>query len=321
MSRRGWVLFALMSVIWGIPYLMIKVAVEGGVSVPVLVFARCAIGALVLLPLALRGGGLAGMVRRHWVALGAFATLEILIPWWLLSDAERRLSSSMTGLLIAASPIVAVLLVRLAGGTDRLGARQWAGLMLGFAGVAVLAAPELRGGDTWSIIEVLLTACGYATAPLFASRWLKDVPALPMTAVCLTFAALVYTPPAVLTWPDAVPSGRVLAAVAGLAVICTALAFVVYFALIREVGPSRALVFTYVNPAVAVLAGVLFLSEPLTLTITYSFVLILGGSLLAMTRQTPGDTDTEPRPAEPAEPTPRPTTPPATCPAVTPEPC
>jgi drug/metabolite transporter (DMT)-like permease len=300
-SRRGWVLFAVMSVIWGVPYLMIKVAVEG-VSVPVLVFARTAAGAAVLLPLALHVHGpreLRDLLRRHWAPLALFAVLEILVPWWLLSDAERVLTSSMTGLLIAVSPIVSILVVRLTGGAERFGARQWAGLAIGFGGVMVLAAPGLRGGDTWSIIEVLLTACGYATAPIIAARRLQDVPALPMTAICLTFAALVYTAPAVATWPDSMPSGQVLAALAGLAGICTALAFLVFFALIREVGPSRALVFTYVNPAVAVLAGVLLLDEPLTAAIVVSFVLILGGSVLAVSRQPEPDTTTGPPSAHP----------------------
>jgi drug/metabolite transporter (DMT)-like permease len=293
-SRRGWVLFAAMSVIWGVPYLMIKVAVEG-VSVPVLVFARTAVGAAVLLPLALRGGRLAGL-RRYWRPLAAFAALEIAVPWLLLSDAERHLTSSMTGLLIAASPIVAVVAGRLTGDGERLGPARLAGLGLGLAGVAVLAAPELRGGEPWAIAEVLLVAVCYATAPIIAARKLNDVPALPMTAVCLTAAALVYTPPAILTWPDALPATEVLLALAGLALICTALAFLVFFALIREVGPSRALVFTYVNPAVAVAAGVAVLGEPLTAAILVSFVLILGGSVLATTRPRAADRE----PASPA---------------------
>ncbi|SEG70968.1 Permease of the drug/metabolite transporter (DMT) superfamily [Thermomonospora echinospora] len=283
MSGRGWALFALMSVIWGIPYLMIKVVVEG-VSVPVLVFARTAVGAAVLLPLALRGGGLAGL-RPYWRPLAAFAALEIIVPWWLLSDAERHLTSSMTGLLIAASPIVAAVLSRLTANAERLSAVRWAGLAVGLAGVAVLAGPQLHGGAPWPIAEVLLAAACYATAPLIAAHWLRDVPALPMTAACLGLAALVYTPPAAMTWPDALPAGRVLAALAGLAIVCTALAFIVFFALIREVGTSRALVFTYVNPAVAVTAGVLVLNEPLTATILASFALILGGSVLATASQ------------------------------------
>ncbi|RJL24798.1 DMT family transporter [Bailinhaonella thermotolerans] len=292
MSKRGWVLFALMSVIWGVPYLMIKVAVAE-VSVPVLVFARTAIGAAVLLPLALRGGRMRG-VRRHWPALAAFATLEIIVSWWLLSDAERHVSSSMAGLLIAASPVVAVILERISGGTERLSVKRWIGLAVGLGGVALLAGPELRGGNPWAIVEVLLTAVCYATAPLIAARHLKDVDSLPMTAVCLGGAALVYAGPAVATWPDSMPSAPVLAALAGLALVCTALAFIVFFALIREVGASRALVFTYVNPAVAVAAGVIFLSEPLTPGIVASFVLILGGSILATAPQKAGAAAPEP---------------------------
>jgi drug/metabolite transporter (DMT)-like permease len=223
---------------------------------------------------------LAGL-RRHWRPLVAFAAIEITIPWWLLSDAERHITSSMTGLLIAAAPIIVVVLGLLTGSRERLGLARWAGLAIGLAGVAVLAAPGLRGGDTWSIIEILLTAVCYAVAPLIATRYLSDVPALPMTTVCLILAALIYTPPAILTWPSTMPPWQALAALAGLAVICTALALVVFFALIREVGTSRALVFTYINPAVAVTAGVIVLDEPLTLGIIISFALILGGSILA----------------------------------------
>ena len=301
MSARGWVLFALMSVIWGVPYLMIKVAVEG-VSVPVLVFARTAVGAAVLLPLALRGGQLHGLLR-HWRPLLAFATIEIIIPWALLSEAEKHITSSMTGLLIAASPIIAVVVSRATGGSERLSALRWTGLGVGLAGVALLAAPEMSGGSPVAIGEVLLVAVCYATAPLIAQRKLQDVPTLPMTAVCLTFAALVYTTPAILTWPDAMPTTRVLVALAGLALICTALAFLVFFALIREVGASRALVFTYVNPAVAIVAGVLVLGEPLTATILGAFALILGGSVLATAGRTKvADATCAPPVASPASP-------------------
>ncbi len=288
MSRRGWVLFALMGVLWGIPYLMIKVAVEG-VSVPMVVFARTAVGAAILLPLALRAGR-PTWLRERWRPLLAFAVIEIMIPWGLLAEAERHITSSMTGLLIAASPILAVLIGRLTGDAERLGPARWAGLAVGLVGVALLAAPALGGGSPWAIVEVLIVALCYATAPIIAARRLSDVPALPMTAVCLGGAALVYAPPAVLTWPQTLPDGRVLAALTGLAVVCTALAFLVFFALIREVGPSRALVFTYVNPAVAVTAGVLVLGEPLTASIVVSFALILAGSVLA----------TAPRAAKPA---------------------
>src|SRR3954468_6267239 len=107
-----------MSIIWGIPYLMIKVAVEG-VSVSVLVLARTAVGAAVLLPMAFSRQTLT-IVRNHWKALLGFAFFEIIAAWWLLSDAERHLTSSMTGLLIAAAPIIAAVLDRFTGG-ERLG--------------------------------------------------------------------------------------------------------------------------------------------------------------------------------------------------------
>jgi drug/metabolite transporter (DMT)-like permease len=277
-TRRGWVLFALMCVLWGIPYLLIKVAVEE-VSVPVVVFARTALGALILLPAALRSGQLAAL-RAHWRPLLAFAVLEMIVPWGLLSSAEEHLPSSLAGLLIAAVPIIGVVIARLTGGAERLSARRWAGLIIGLAGVGVLAGPHLSG-SAWPVTEVLLVALGYATAPLIAARRLADVPSLPMTAACLSLAALVYAPAAIATWPARLPSGQVLAALAALGVICTACAFIVFLALIREVGTSRAMTFTYVNPAVAVAGGVALLGEPFTATIAASFALILGGCVLA----------------------------------------
>jgi drug/metabolite transporter (DMT)-like permease len=278
-SRRGWVLFILMSIIWGIPYLFIKVA-DGGVSVPVLVFARVTIAAALLLPLALRRREFGGL-WRHWRWLLAFALVEMIVPWALLANAERQLTTSMSGLLIASVPILIVVLTRLTGSTERLTAVRWAGLAIGLAGVAVLAARGARGGDAWSVVQVMLVALGYATGPIIANRKLADLPVLAVNACCLSFAALVYAPAAALTWPSAMPSAQVLASLAGLGVICTALAFVLFFKLIAEAGPARALVITYVNPAVTVALGVAVLGEPLTPEIVAAFVLILAGSVLA----------------------------------------
>jgi drug/metabolite transporter (DMT)-like permease len=272
-----------MCVLWGIPYLLIKVAVAE-VSVAVLVFARTALGALVLLPLAARPGAVT-VVRAHWRALLVFALVEIIGPWALLSDAERVLDSSLTGLLVAAVPIIAVLAGRVAGDTERLGPLRWAGLGLGLAGVALLAAPHVNAGSGFAIGEVLLVAVGYAVGPIIAARKLGEVPNMLVTASCLGFAALVYLPPALLTMPAALPAPEVLLALAGLGLLCTAAAFVLFFELIGEVGPTRAVVFTYVNPAVAVAAGVLLLGEPLTATVLAAFVLILLGSVLATRRR------------------------------------
>ncbi len=279
MSRRGWLLFAAMGVIWGIPYLLIKVA-DGGVSVPVLVCTRVALGSLLLLPAALRGGHLRKL-RGHVRWLAAFTATEIVGPFALLSNAEKHLPSSTSGLLIAAVPIISALLAWLTGGADRLTPIRWTGLAIGLGGVALLAGPGAGQGDALPIVEVLLTALGYSIGPLIANRKFADLPPVAVNTVCLGAAAVIYAPFAALTWPHAMPSVQVLGALAGLGVICTAAGFLVFFRLIAEVGPARATVITYVNPAVAVALGVLVLGEHLTAAIAASFVLILGGSVLA----------------------------------------
>jgi drug/metabolite transporter (DMT)-like permease len=266
-----------MSLIWGIPYLLIKVADEG-VSVPVLVFIRTSVAAVLLLPLALRRRQIR-VLLPHWRVLVVFALIEIIGPWLLLSNAERHLSSSLSGLLVATVPIIGAVLARLTGG-ERLTVTRWTGLLIGLGGVALLAG-RAAGGSAWPVAEVLLVATGYAIGPLIASRKLSDLPGLGVTAVCLAFAAVVYAPAAALTLPHALPPARVIGSLAVLAVLCTAAAFVMFFMLIAEIGPARATVITYVNPAVAVALGVAVLGEPLTPVIVGSFALILCGSVLA----------------------------------------
>jgi drug/metabolite transporter (DMT)-like permease len=280
LSRRGWLLFVAMSVIWGVPYLLIKVADDGGVSVPVLVFTRVALGALLLLPAAVRGGHLRAL-KGHVRWLATFTAVEIVGPWFLLSDAERHLPSSTSGLLIAVVPIISAVLAMATGGGDRLTGVRWAGLAVGLGGVALLAGRDAGHGDAIPVVEVLLVAIGYAIGPLIANRKLAGLPPVAVNAVCLAAATVIYAPLAALTWPHAVPSAKVLGALAALGVICTAAAFLLFFALIAEVGPARATVITYVNPAVAVALGALVLGEHLTALIGVSFVLILGGSVLA----------------------------------------
>jgi drug/metabolite transporter (DMT)-like permease len=275
-------LFAVICVLWGIPYVMIKVAIAE-VSVPVLILTRTAAGAAVLLPLAIRSGGLL-MLRRHWPWVLTFTTLQIIGPWWLLADAELRLSSSMSALFIAAAPTISVVLAPLFGDTERPTTLRLAGLLVGLAGVVLLGVPQLGGGTAVSVGELLLVALGYATAPLIAAHQLAEMPGIVLTAGCLTITVLFYIGPAAATWPAAIPSARVLWALAGLALLCTALAFVVLFALIREVGATRAMVYAYVSPAVAVTAGVVLLGEPFTLAMVSAFAMILVGSVLATRR-------------------------------------
>ena len=279
MSRRGWWLFAAMSLIWGVPYLLIKVA-DSGVAPPVLVLARVSVGASLLLPIAIRRRELAPLLP-YWRWLMLFALVEIIVPWLLLSEAETRLASSLSGLLIASVPILVAVFGRVTGGQDRLTPVRWAGLLVGLGGVGLLVAGNGTHGDAGSVAMVLGVAVCYSIGPLIAARKLSELPSLGLTAACLVFAAVIYAPIAAVTWPHAVPAAKVLASLAGLAVVCTALAFVLFFALIGEVGPARAAVITYVNPAVAVILGVLVLHERLTVTMATAFVLILGGSVLA----------------------------------------
>ncbi|CAL9318571.1 putative inner membrane transporter YedA [Streptomyces sp. enrichment culture] len=288
MTARGWFLFSLMGVVWGVPYLLIKVAVDE-LSPSAVVFARCALGAALLLPFALRQPGLVPTVRTHWKPMLAFAVIEIVGPWYTLTDAERHLSSSTAGLLIAGVPIVGVLLARFFGAAESLGTRRITGLGLGLAGVGVLTVPHLTGGDAFSLAEVLLTVVGYATAPLIAARHLKDVPTLHLITPCLALSALLYAPAAVASRPATLPSPETLTALAALGVVCTAIAFVAFLELIKEAGPARASVITYVNPAVAVAAGAVFLDEHLAPTVLAAFALILAGSVLA-TAAAPGPT-------------------------------
>jgi drug/metabolite transporter (DMT)-like permease len=283
-TRRGWVLFATMGLIWGIPYLLIKVAVED-LSPATLVCLRTTIGALVLLPIALARGGL-GTLARSWRAVVAYTLAEVTLPWWLLADAERRLSSSLAGLLIAAVPLLALVLAWVSGADERLDGRRLLGLLVGFLGVGALLGLDLRG-DLAAVGEVGLVVAGYAVGPMIVVRRLARVSTVGVVAASLVVTAIVYAPLAVAQRPASLPAPSVLAAVVVLAVLCTALAFVLYFALITEVGTIRAQTITYVNPAVALVLGVAILGEPFTLGAAVGFCLIVVGLLLATRRAAP----------------------------------
>ena len=279
MSRRGALLFAAMCVIWGIPYLMIRVAVRELAPVT-LVFLRTAIGAAILLPFAAWRGELRPLLTRWWPLL-AYTVVEVMIPWVLLARAETELTSSLTGLLIAAVPLVGAVVVALTGTRERQGQRRWLGLLVGMCGVAALVGLDVGQVDALAVAEVGGVAVCYAIGPIILSRHLADVPALGVVAASLIVAALVYLPFAAFRRPESMPSAHVLESVLGLAVVCTALAFLVFFALIGEVGPVRATVITYVNPAVAAILGVAILNEHLSLGMLVGFALILGGCVLA----------------------------------------
>jgi drug/metabolite transporter (DMT)-like permease len=273
-----------MGLIWGVPYLLIKVAVED-LPPASLVFARAALAALLLVPLASARGVLRPVVPA-WKPLLAYTFVEICIPWILLGHAEQDLSSSLTGLLVAAVPLVGALLVR-ATGQEVMGVRRAAGLLVGFAGVAALVGFDVGASSAGPVAAVGGVAICYAIGPMILARRLAHLPGLGVVAGSLAVTAVVYAPFGAASWPDRAPGADTWLAVAGLAILCTAVAFVVFFELIAEVGPARSTVVTYVNPAVALALGALVLDEELTAVTGIGFALILVGSVLA-TASEPG---------------------------------
>lgn len=286
MSRRGWALLGTLGVIWGTPYLFIKLAVEAGVSPALVVLARTAIGAAVLVPFALRGRGFRAL-RGRWPAVALFALLEVIGPWLLFPSAEQTLTSSTVGLMVATVPILSVVVGRLAGDRLPVGGVRWLGLAVAFAGVLVLTGPGLGSGHGWAVAQVMLAVVGYAVAPVVAERALQGVPTTVVTVATLLLATAVYAPVVALTGPHPVPGASAVGALVMLGLLCTATAFLLFFRLIAEVGGPRATLVAYLNPVVAVLLGAAVLGEPLTATVALATVLILGGSALAAVRRVP----------------------------------
>jgi drug/metabolite transporter (DMT)-like permease len=282
MTRRGLLLFVAMSLIWGIPYLFIRIAV-GELTPGTLVFLRTAVAALVLMPLAVRRGGFRDLFDK-WRPLVMFALIEIGIPWLSISTAEQQISSSLAGLLISAVPLVGVVIAPLFGNREKIGPLNLAGLVLGLVGVAAIAGLDLRATGWVPMGEVAVVVVCYATGPAILSRYLSGLPAVSVNAAALALCALIYAPLAASQWPRTIPSVGVLGSVAVLALVCSALGFILFFALIAEIGPVRATVITYINPAVAAVAGILVLHENFTVGMGVGFILVLAGSTLATRR-------------------------------------
>ena len=278
MTRRGWALFIAVGVIWGLPYLLIRVSVRE-VSPAFLVLVRTGGGALLLAPFVVRRGALAPLLAR-WKAIAAFTLAELAVPWWVLFNGEKKITSSLAGLLVAAVPISGAVIARLTG-SDRLDRRRAAGLFLGVAGVGALVGFDVASSDLLAASSFLLVVIGYSLGPWILTKYLSDLPSRSVITASLALCALVYAPVAVVQRPEHPLSGSVIASMATLTVICTAVAFIAFFALVAEVGPMRSLVVTYVNPAVAVLLGVLVLGEPFGVATGLGFILVIAGSVLA----------------------------------------
>lgn len=283
MTRRGWILFIALSIIWGVPYLMIKVAVTE-IDPVVVAFGRTLLGSLLLLPIAIRVRALRP-VLACWKWLLLYTLVEMVGPWWLLGHAETRLTSSTAGLLLAVVPLIAAVIL-FSTGRDRLDVRRVIGLGIGLAGVCALVGLDIHLDDLLSVGAVMLTAVGYAIGPIIINRKLADLPPMGVITGSLLVATVIFAPFAAWLRPDHV-SAAAGWSVVGLAVLCTAVAFVVFFALIAEAGPARATVITYINPAVAILLGVLILGEHFTVGIAIGFPLVILGSVLATAKARP----------------------------------
>ncbi len=282
MSARSWLLFAAVSLIWGIPYLLIKVAIEGGMPPVSIASFRVALGAVALLLLARRGAGV-GSLRGRWRWLAIFGLVEVAIPFPLISAGETKIESSTTAIVIATAPLIAALLALRFEPEERLTGARLAGLLVGLVGVATLVGVhvEAGGGELLGIAAVFVAACGYAVGATILKHRLADLDPVAAMGVSLAFAAIVLAPPVAIGMPGASPSGGALLAVAVLGLLCTAAALVLMAMLVEEAGPGRALVVTYVNPVIAVVLGVVFLGENPGAAAFAGLLLVLVGSWLS----------------------------------------
>ena len=285
MTRRGLILFAALGLAWGIPYLFIKVAVSE-LEPAMVVLSRSALAAILLLPLAFFRREV-GQVVRRWKPMLAYTIVEIVLPWYFLSSAEQRLPSSTAGLLLATVPLAGVGIAFAMRRPERLSRMNWLGIVLGMLGVTALVGLDIAGSDLIAVAEMAVVVVGYALGPAILARWMSDLPGVGVVAVSLAATAVVYVPFVLLTgaWPTAWPSQAVIASILVLAVVCSALAFLLMVGLVAEIGPVKATAITYVNPAVAIIAGVLVLGERITVWTIVGFVLVLAGSYLVTRRR------------------------------------
>jgi drug/metabolite transporter (DMT)-like permease len=285
LTPRGWALFAAVSVVWGVPYLFIKLAVED-LSPGFVAWSRVTMAALILLPIAWRTGALRGLPVR-WLA--AFALFEITIPFPLIAFGEQRVSSSLAAILIAAVPLVIAFLALRFDRGEQPTRTRFIGMLIGLGGVIALVGIDIggRGSELVGAAAVLAATFGYATGPLIAKRHLTAGDPLGPVAGALGIASIMLLPLALGGLPTEMPSGDAAASVVVLGLICTALAFLIFFRLIAEIGPSRASIITYVNPVVALALGVAILGEHVTTGVVAGLLLILAGSWLTTDGRVP----------------------------------
>jgi len=288
MTRKGLLLFIAAGIAWGLPYLFIRVAVEH-FSTPTIIFARTLIGAAVLLPLAIKQGAIKPALKA-WPWVVAFALIEMAGPWWLITEAERSISSGLAGLLVATVPFFALILA-LIWLKDRsvLHPKTLIGLAIGFIGIILLVGIDTFAGhiELLPVLMMIAASIGYAIAPMMVSQKAGDVPTIGVISLSMALVAVLYAPSSFATLPAEIAANPPIegwVALFVLGAVCSALAFVIFFALIKQIGSARSTLITYVNTAVAIALGIIFLGEPLTAGIAVGFPLVLLGSWWASKR-------------------------------------
>lgn len=288
MSRRATLFFISVALLWGVPYLFIEIAVEHGASPMLVAWGRVAIGAAILMPIAWKLGYLEGL-RSKTKPLVAFAIVECALPWWLIPLGQREISSSLAAILIASLPILTAILALRIDPEERVSGFRMAGLLVGITGVVLLLGLDVAGrpGEVLGSIAILIATTCYAIGVFIVKRSFSDVNPIGAVAVALGISTVMLTPAGIASIPGSeVPAGA-LGSIAVLGAFCSALALIFFFSLIAEIGPTRASVITYVNPAVAVLLGVTLLDESLGPAAVAGLLLILAGSWISTGSGTP----------------------------------
>jgi drug/metabolite transporter (DMT)-like permease len=255
-------------------------------STPSVIFSRVLIGALVLIPIAAYRKSLIPALKA-WPWVLAYAALEMIGPWFLITESERVINSGLAGLLVATVPFFGLVIGYFYLGDKSLAHRNTlAGLVIGFAGVILLVGIDAFSGTT-SLVHVgmvILAALGYSVAPVVARRKMPNVSGVAINGLAMVVVAAVYAVPAFSNLPNELAAGPPIdawASLLGLGVFCTSLAFVAFFRLLTEIDVARASLVTYMNMAVAVILGVILLGEPITTGILIGFPMVLVGSVLA----------------------------------------
>jgi drug/metabolite transporter (DMT)-like permease len=281
-SPRAWFSLAVTASLWGASYLFIKVALDDGLSEGFIICARTILGALVLVPLAVRAGAVQPILERPWWAL-ALAAVQVVVPFGLITFGENHVPSSLAGILVATSPLFVALLAIRFDADERSHGWGLVGVVLGMVGVVLLFGVDLSGDAETLLGGLMIVGAGacYAGAVLIAKRGFTGVPPVGVAASNLVVSAVVWLPVALVSLPHTAPGANAILSLIALGAGGTGIAFLLFYTSIAEVGPARASVVAYVAPAFAVVYGVTLLDEDLTVGTVGGLALILAGSWLA----------------------------------------